>query len=180
MKPRGLSLLEAVVTLGVLFVAAGLLALVARQYARLLLWEGQADQSAFRLALVNQVADEIREATAIVAPSPGVQAGDPALPVHLQKVDPGLIQGLPQPGPIPWARDPSKRADVYYYLQPVGGRLMRDVNSSGGSSSLQVADRLSWFGVTRKADNELVVNVTFLRGDSLQVASRTVVWDVQP
>lgn len=166
---RGLSLLETLITLALLASVLGMVAMLAGQYARLLEQQDSHGQAAFKLGIVNQVADELSQALEIYRPATD---GAEVSSAHIIKVNQGqVILG-------PRALLPNGRADVWYSL--ANNNLVRTVYFDDGTTyAAPVAHDMTWFAVKRVSERQYVVNTSFLAGDQVQQGLVQFYWGVR-
>jgi len=177
---RGVSLIEVLITLGVLALSLAMVAAAVQQYARLMAKNDERSLTVAHQQQVSQVADELSCAVELVAPATAVSTDE----VTFRRLNASIANRLPPltptPAPSPaWdPRQPAHVITVRYFFEPTTSRLLRTATfpAPTGSVTTVVATGLSGFDFTRSADNELSVALSFMEGDTLKSLSTRVNW----
>lgn len=177
---RGVSLIEVLITLGVLALALGMVAAAVQQYSRLLIKNDQRSLTVVHQQQVSQVADELSQAVQFLLPATSVSVDE----VTFERLNGSILNRLPPltPTPLPspaWEPvQPAHVIRVRYFFEPTTSRLLRTATfpAPTGSVTTVVATGLSGFTFTRSAQNELTVALSFMEGETLKSISTRVTW----
>lgn len=182
---RGLTLLEALISLGLLALAVVMIGGAAEHYTRLFGRHDQQAQAAVRRQAVTRVAEELTEATEIYAPA----AGENTSEVEFSKIDPAASRlpsppaGPPPPLPAgsplfnPTAADHTLRIRIYLDDH----QLIRQVTFPGGASRFSVlAHELYGFTAERLSRDEVSLRASFMEHDELRHAAARTCWWTTP
>lgn len=174
-----MSLLEVLITLGVLALALGMVAAAVRQYTRLLARNDARSLTVVHQQQVSQVADELSQAVELMAPAVAGSFDE----VTFRRVNPNVTNRFPlataPPTPSWDPAQPAHLVTVRYHYEPTTQRLQRTVTFPPGLGSQQtwvVGTSLSGFTVIRDADRGLTVGLSFLEGDVLKSLATRVNW----
>lgn len=174
---RGTSLIEVLITLALLALALGMVAASVQQYTRILRKNDERSLTVAHLQQVSQIADELSQAVELVVPSVA-GSGDE---IRFKRLNPAVTDRLPALTPTPpWdPRQADHLLEVQYLYDAPTSRLLRTVTfppTRGSPQTWVVATGLSAFSVTRGADGELTLGLSFMEGGTLKTLSSRVNW----
>lgn len=168
-RPPGVSLLEALITLGLVGMLLGLCGSLLVGYFRVLKFSAAKDNSWLAAQVgIQRSVGELRETVAVITPSPGGTATE----LRFRKLDPGATDPdnsawlpKPIPSPVPVAFDPYPPGLLLEvcYRSLGDGRLIREVGPAGSAptSTESLCEGVSGFRCDSLADGSylLVVSV---------------------
>jgi hypothetical protein len=180
---KGLTIMEALITILVLGILIGIIAGICSEYSRLIHYSSSRDKTIFSLqGAMDGVKGELAEALAVTSPrltaAPLTSAGTFSSELQFTKIDPANPSRLPTPFPSPmpsvWASaDSAHVLSIRYYA--AGGALMREVTYPDKTSQCHViVAGISGFSVQDLGNNSAAITASFMDDDILKTFTTRV------
>ncbi len=177
---RGLTLIEAIVSLALVVVVVGLVGQIMARSSRVTLFlESQDRRLVTARSALESLGRSAREAVRFVRPVPGSTAVEPELVID--RLDPDasfLPRPLPNPLPSNWSAHPNAMLVRQEVSLSGESLVLRDPRADGTQQEKVLGDGLTGLGLAFRPDGNLSVTLSYPDRQGLVTVSR--VFDVDP
>jgi prepilin-type N-terminal cleavage/methylation domain-containing protein len=166
-RPRGFTLVEALLTIALIALILGFVANICNEYARIIKFSTKKDKTVINAQMASErVKNELAEAVSILLPADGTSSSE----LRFERIDPCNASRLPEnpsPTPASWnPADSSWKVTVRYYVEDQ--TLFRESTSPGRAAVIErLADGIAGFSCSSLSEGAYQINASYLEDNNV-------------